>query len=62
MIRGMMKIEAREWDSDWQCFNLLDDPKELKNLGAPACGDLAEQAFKTFGTLPNGTTPAEEKP
>jgi len=52
MMRGKMKVAAREWDTDWQCFDVLQDPQERTNLGVAACGDLAALAKARFGKLP----------
>jgi len=54
LMRGPLKLEARAWDPDWHCWNVLDDPHERRDLGAPACGDLAAQAMKIFGEKPGG--------
>jgi glucan phosphoethanolaminetransferase (alkaline phosphatase superfamily) len=54
MMRGRRKLEARAWDPAWHCFDVIDDPDERRDLGAPACGDLADQAKLVFGGLPNG--------
>ncbi len=52
MLRGPMKLEARQWDPDWHCFDLRTDPREQHDLGAAACGDLAPTAAKLFGRKP----------
>jgi arylsulfatase A-like enzyme len=52
MMRATKKLEAREWDYAWHCFDVADDPKETHDLGAAACGDLASKAEATFGGLP----------
>jgi len=52
LLRGHMKIEARQWDPDWHCFDLRSDPQERNNLGPAACGDLAERATRLFGRKP----------
>jgi hypothetical protein len=52
MMRGKMKVAAREWDADWQCFDVIGDPQEKQNLGVEACGDLASLAKARFGKLP----------
>jgi glucan phosphoethanolaminetransferase (alkaline phosphatase superfamily) len=43
-IRGFKKVVATQRDSEWKCFDLSRDPEERVNLGAEACGDLAEVA------------------
>jgi len=57
MMRGPMKIEAREWDSEFHCFNLLDDPEELTNLGEEACAPMPDLARAMFHEMPNVTPP-----
>jgi len=52
MMQGPMKIEAREWDGEFHCFNVLDDPDELSNLGEEACAPLADLARATFFEMP----------
>lgn len=51
-MRQFLKLEAREWDPAWRCFDLRSDPFEQNDLGAKACGDLASSARATFGHLP----------
>ncbi|MFO0761597.1 MAG: sulfatase-like hydrolase/transferase [Byssovorax sp.] len=53
MMRGSRKLEAREWDDHWHCYDVLDDPKEQHDLGAAACGDLSTLAEKAYGGLPS---------
>jgi arylsulfatase A-like enzyme len=52
LMKGTLKIEAREWDFDWHCWNVDSDPREEHDLGAMACGSLASSAEKLFGGLP----------
>ena len=47
-----VKVEAREWDGDWRCWDLEQDPKELFDLTRSGCPELVELAEKTFGRLP----------
>ena len=51
-MRGRMKLEARSWDHDWRCYDLVEDPLEKENLGAEACGDLKDLALAAFKRLP----------
>jgi arylsulfatase A-like enzyme len=46
------KLEARSWDHDWHCYDVLADPYELNDLGDDACSDLHGQAVQVFGRLP----------
>jgi glucan phosphoethanolaminetransferase (alkaline phosphatase superfamily) len=52
MLRGKLKLESRQWDPGWHCFDLKDDPLEKKDLGPAACEDLPDLAIKLFGKLP----------
>jgi hypothetical protein len=52
LMRGMLKVEAREWDFDWHCWNVATDPREARDLGRAACGPLAKSAEKLLGGLP----------
>lgn len=52
IVRGSKKLEAREWDAGWHCFDLAKDPREEKDLGAAACGDMALAAEKLLGGHP----------
>ncbi len=54
-MRRNMKLEARGWDEGWNCYDLLSDPFEQRDLGVEACGDLKERALATFGRLPGRT-------
>lgn len=52
LMRGSLKLEAREWDFEWHCWNVATDPFERRDLGARACGDLPDKAQQLFGGLP----------
>ncbi|MCU0694752.1 MAG: sulfatase-like hydrolase/transferase [Polyangiaceae bacterium] len=52
MMQGSKKLEAREWDGAWHCFDVLQDPAERRDLGAQMCGDLAQLAEGQLGGLP----------
>ena len=52
MMQGSMKIEARQWDSEFHCFDLLTDPLEQDNLGERACAPLPDLAREIFGSMP----------
>jgi glucan phosphoethanolaminetransferase (alkaline phosphatase superfamily) len=59
LMRGSLKLEAREWDFDWHCWDVVADPFERRDLGARACGDLQDAAERLFGGLPrNAADPA----
>jgi glucan phosphoethanolaminetransferase (alkaline phosphatase superfamily) len=57
LMQGPMKLEAREWDGEYHCFDVRDDPEELNNLGERACGALPDLARATFHAMPNVTPP-----
>ncbi|WP_437532572.1 sulfatase-like hydrolase/transferase [Sorangium sp. So ce726] len=61
MMQGPMKIEAREWDGEYHCFNVLEDPLELTNLGEQACAPLPDLARGLFHEMPNVTPPGRPK-
>lgn len=47
-----MKIEAREWDNEFHCFDVLADPFERYNLGEDACAPLPDVARQRIGPMP----------
>ncbi len=53
LMRGPRKLEAREWDSQWHCYDVLADPREEHDLGPAACGDLPAVAQRVYGGLPS---------
>ncbi|WP_437678218.1 sulfatase-like hydrolase/transferase [Sorangium sp. So ce131] len=57
MMQGPMKIEAREWDGEFHCFDVRTDPLELTNLGEQACAPLPDLARALFHEMPNVTPP-----
>jgi len=52
LMQGPLKLEAREWDFDWHCWNVLADPREEHELGTKACHPLDQLANQLFGGLP----------
>ncbi|MFT3764863.1 MAG: sulfatase-like hydrolase/transferase [Minicystis sp.] len=52
MMQGPMKLEAREWDNEYHCFNVLDDPEEQNNLGEQACWPLPDLARSIYHVMP----------
>jgi glucan phosphoethanolaminetransferase (alkaline phosphatase superfamily) len=52
LMQGTRKLEAREWDFDWHCWDVATDPREEHDLGRVACGPLASSAEKMLGGLP----------
>ncbi|WP_437866815.1 sulfatase-like hydrolase/transferase [Sorangium sp. So ce363] len=49
MMRGNMKLESRAWDTVWHCYDVLADPREQRDLGPAACGDLPRLADALYG-------------
>ena len=62
VMKGALKLEAREWDFVWHCWNVIADPLERRDLGPAACGDLAATASAVFGGLPKNAADMPEKP
>jgi glucan phosphoethanolaminetransferase (alkaline phosphatase superfamily) len=61
MMQGPMKLEAREWDNEYHCFHVLDDPEEQNNLGEEACWPLPDLARATYHVMPNITPPGRPR-
>jgi glucan phosphoethanolaminetransferase (alkaline phosphatase superfamily) len=57
MMQGPLKLEAREWDNEYHCFNVLDDPEEANNLGEQACWPMPDLARRTYHVMPIITPP-----
>ncbi len=57
VMRGHMKLEARQWDAAFHCFDLAADPREQRDLGAAACGELEGAARALLGGHPSGAQP-----
>jgi len=56
VMQGLVKIEAREWDGYWNCWDLSTGKNEppLLSMSDPACQELLVEARKLYPTLPNG--------
>jgi hypothetical protein len=52
LMFGSRKLEAREDDSAWHCWDVASDPAESHDLGAAACPVLTRAAGVLFGGLP----------
>jgi glucan phosphoethanolaminetransferase (alkaline phosphatase superfamily) len=52
VLQGLRKLEAREWDGDWRCWNLANDPHEEHELNLEECADLLAVAGRVFGRMP----------
>jgi hypothetical protein len=61
MMQGPLKIQAREWDGEFHCFDLRADPEETNNLGEQACGALPQLARSVFHVMPNAKPPPRPK-
>jgi len=61
MMQGPLKIQAREWDGEFHCFDVRTDPDEQKNLGEAACGSLPSLARSLFHVMPNVTPPGRPR-
>lgn len=57
MMQGSMKLEAREWDHEFHCFDLLNDPEEERDLGERACAPMPDLARAWFGPMPAESWP-----
>jgi glucan phosphoethanolaminetransferase (alkaline phosphatase superfamily) len=55
LMSGKTKLEAREWDGYWNCWDIAS-PISAKPLpmSESSCQDLLVQARKIYPTLPNG--------
>ncbi len=53
MMRGSLKLLAREWDNKWRCHDVLSDPREEHDLGPEGCGELTPLAEQIYGGLPS---------
>lgn len=58
MMQGSKKVEAREWDHEFHCFDVLDDPEERVDLGENACAPLPALAREWFGEMPAAAWPS----
>jgi glucan phosphoethanolaminetransferase (alkaline phosphatase superfamily) len=52
MMKGRLKLEARQWDARWHCFDVEADPRERNDLGPERCEGLADLAMGVYGKLP----------
>lgn len=62
MMLGPLKVLAQIEDREYQCFDVLKDPGEKKNLGPAACAGLVEEANRTFGMLPKDMRRLRDRP
>jgi membrane-anchored protein YejM (alkaline phosphatase superfamily) len=52
VVRGSLKLESRELDADWHCWDLARDPHEEHDLGTGSCTELKRAAEGFFVGLP----------
>ncbi|MCA9622425.1 MAG: sulfatase-like hydrolase/transferase [Myxococcales bacterium] len=52
LMQGPLKLEAREWDDTFHCFDVVADPEEHRDLGERACAPLPEVGRAMFGAMP----------
>ena len=57
MMQGSKKLEARQWDHEFHCFDVVDDPEEQTDLGERACAPMPELARQWFAEMPAGRWP-----
>ncbi len=56
-MQGPRKLEARSWDTGWNCYDVEADPLEQMRLPLEQCHDLLKLAEKTYGRLPGKDVP-----
>jgi hypothetical protein len=52
VAKGTLKLEAREFDADWHCWDFARDRYEKHDLGTEACTELKSAAEGFFGRRP----------
>ncbi len=60
IMQGSRKLEARSWDTGWNCYDVEADPLEKLRLPIEQCEDLLQVAQKTYGRLPGKDVPKPE--
>jgi glucan phosphoethanolaminetransferase (alkaline phosphatase superfamily) len=53
VMEGSRKLEGRQWDQAWHCYDVLADPEEKRDLGLEACSDLVRAAEAVYGGPPS---------
>jgi glucan phosphoethanolaminetransferase (alkaline phosphatase superfamily) len=53
LMLGERKLEAREWEKRWHCYDVAADPREEHDLGPEGCGELPTAAERVYGGLPS---------
>lgn len=57
VMQGSHKLEAREWDGFYKCFDVENDPDERVDLGERSCAPMNDLARDMFHAMPNVTPP-----
>jgi len=57
VMQGSRKLQARSWDTSWNCYDLQRDPLERSQLPIEQCQDLLQVAEKTYRRLPGKGVP-----
>jgi glucan phosphoethanolaminetransferase (alkaline phosphatase superfamily) len=52
VMQGTLKLEGREWDESWHCYDVAADPHEKNDLGEDACAELRGVAQRVYGGPP----------
>lgn len=52
VVQGFRKLIAREWDADWGCYDVSEDPSEKASLPLERCADLLAEANRFYGGPP----------
>lgn len=60
VMHGFKKLHAREWDSQWRCFDVKADPQEKQDLGPAGCSELVPIAERVHRGFPGAADTAEE--
>jgi arylsulfatase A-like enzyme len=60
-MQGSLKLEARSWDTGWNCYDVATDPLEQNRLPLEQCDHLLKLAEQTYGRLPGKDVPRPEK-
>jgi hypothetical protein len=52
MMQGSLKIQARNFDTRYHCYDVAADPRERRDLGEAACAALVASARDVYGGAP----------
>jgi hypothetical protein len=62
MLHGSLKVLAQIEDQRYQCFDVLEDPREKNELGPERCAGLIAEADRTYGMLPKDMRRLRDRP